>query len=250
MTLYVTNVPEECSEQDFRDFLKTRKIFYLRADKPLGRNYAFVRLASANAVESTIARLQKLKICDDGYYGNLNACLARVERQLLSKEEFEKSKAERRAAKALATNPTTAAQTVTTLNPDNSPESADLGPATLAATINLPSSPVNQLPSASQLSSGNVLSQQDTPLLGSDEPLTPSTSTSTPPTTQLPSSPISPISPGSSNTPPRLTSKRPRSSPGDSPGDSPEAHNSPKRHPGLEDETPPIQLALTESEDD
>jgi hypothetical protein len=214
MTLYVTNIPEECSEQDFRDFLKTRKIFYLRADKPVGRNYAFVRLASANAVESTIARLQKLKIGDDlGYYVNLNACLARVERQLLSKEEFEKSKAERRVAKALANSPTTAALTITTPNPDNSSASADSGPAVLAAPINLPSSPVNQLPSASQLSSANVLTQQDTPLLGSDEPLSPSTSSSTPPTTQLPSSSISSISPENSNTPPRLASKRPRSPP-------------------------------------
>jgi hypothetical protein len=247
MTLHVSNIPETLSEQEFRNLLKSHKIFYLRVDKPLGRSFAFIRLSSPAQVEPTIKRLHNLRMDFEGYSGRLIACMAHQERLLLPKERFEQSKADRRAVRANPTSkPTSAAPSISTSNPDDSSALVDSAPATPAVPTNLPSSPANQLPSASQLSSANVPTQQDTPRPGSDEPLSPSTSSSTPPTTQLSSSPTSITPPENSNTPPRLTSKHPR----DTPGDSPDLHNSPKRHPSLDHETLPTQLALTEPEDD
>ena len=61
MTLHVSNIPETLSEQEFRNLLKSHKIFYLRVDKPLGRSFAFIRLSSPAQVEPTIKRLHNLQ---------------------------------------------------------------------------------------------------------------------------------------------------------------------------------------------
>ena len=60
MTLFVRSIPKDYSAQEFRNFLKSRNITYLRVEKPEGRGYARMRLASAELVEDTIIDLQRL----------------------------------------------------------------------------------------------------------------------------------------------------------------------------------------------
>jgi hypothetical protein len=57
MTLFVRSIPKDYPAQEFRNFLKSRNIKYLRVEKPEGRGYARIRLASLELVEDTIIRL-------------------------------------------------------------------------------------------------------------------------------------------------------------------------------------------------
>ncbi len=69
------------------------KVFYLRADNLIGRDFAFISLASRSDVEPPIVRLMQLYIPDsEAYTNHFEACLAHAERQLLPKEQFEQPK--------------------------------------------------------------------------------------------------------------------------------------------------------------
>ena len=241
-TLHVSNIPADMPVEAFRKLLRDWGIFYLRVTKCLNKSYGFVRVRKPSDLEFVQQQIEGIACPQNGEtnapISYLKAAPAKYELILLPGKS--------KNSIPTPPHPTPAAPSISTSNPDNSSALVDSGAATPAVPTNLPSSPANHLPSASQLSSANVLTQQDTPHLCSDEPLSPSTSSSTPPTTQLSSSPTSITPPQNSNTPPRLTSKHPR----DTPGDSPELRNSPKRHLSLDHETSPTMLPLTELEND
>ncbi len=68
MKLLVQDIPCNLQAQDFHDFLKDRNVMSPRVNKPLNRGFAFINLSFPDLVDSSIARLCKLKMTDSKGY--------------------------------------------------------------------------------------------------------------------------------------------------------------------------------------